>query len=194
MEKFVPFLLKWETGTVRRNGESNESLFERAKRTGYACDPDDRGGATMCGVTLATFTEWRRAHGKPMPAVADLKRINYDEWQAILKARFWDKCRADEIRNQRVAEIIADWVWLSGPSVIRRMQNAVGVAADGVVGDKTLAAIIHSETESEIKDLIERMKSARIAHIEEICRARPRNLKFRAGWLRRISDICCEKK
>lgn len=194
MKHFVPFLLKWETGTIRRKGESNESLFERARQTGFACDPDDRGGATMCGVTLATFAEWRRAQGKPTPKVSDLKGIKYKEWQAILKARFWDRCRADEIRNQRVAEIFADWVWLSGPSAIRRMQKAVGVEADGAVGVKTLAAINQRETESEIMDLIERLKNVRVAHIEEICRSRPRNLKFRSGWLRRIADVCCEKK
>lgn len=185
MEKFVPFLLKWETGTVAREGESNESLFARAANKGYYCDPDDLGGATMCGVTIATFTKWRRSRHQPTPTVADLKVIGYDEWKLILKSEFWDKWRADEIRNQTVAEILVDWLWTSGASTVRRVQKILGVNADGVVGPKTVAAINSREPSSLCRALTE----ARILHIDEICRRRPLNNKFRTGWLRRIAAV-----
>lgn len=185
MEKFVPFLLKWETGTLVREGESNDSLFERARARGYACDPDDRGGATMSGVTLVTFIEWRRSRRQPTPTVDDLKRISYREWLQILKTRFWDRWKADGIRSQKVAEILVDWSWMSGLSVVRRAQKILGVDADGVVGPKTLAAINSRESSSLCRVLTE----SRILHIDEICRSRPQNVKFRSGWLNRISDI-----
>ena len=51
VESIVPFILKWETGTTGAT-LTNEQLFEKAKQKGYANDPDDLGGPTMCGVTL----------------------------------------------------------------------------------------------------------------------------------------------
>lgn len=57
VENIVPFILKWETGTTGI-GLTNEQLFEKAKLKGFANDPDDLGGATMCGVTLDTYTSY----------------------------------------------------------------------------------------------------------------------------------------
>ena len=68
VENIVPFILKWETGTTGI-GLTNEQLFEKAKLKGFANDPDDLGGATMCGVTLATFTEYCHRKGYPRPSL-----------------------------------------------------------------------------------------------------------------------------
>lgn len=57
VENIVPFILKWETGTTGI-GLTNEQLFEKAKERGFANDPDDLGGATMCGVTFSTYTAY----------------------------------------------------------------------------------------------------------------------------------------
>lgn len=190
MEKMVPHILLWETGTAILKGESFESLFERASKRGYACDPDDRGGATMCGVTYSTFRQYRRSAHRPDPSVEELRRIDFREWLDILKSAFWDKWHADEIRSQRVAEILVDWIWMSGPAVIRMAQKILGVAQDGIVGPQTVAAINECDAADGSDALVSRLREARISHIEEICRSRPRNLKFRTGWLRRVEAIC----
>lgn len=194
IDDMIPFLLKWETGVEALKGESNESLFNRARKRGYACDPDDRGGATMCGVTIATFTAYRRAEGMPVPTVTDLRQIGYTEWLDILKSFFWDKWRADDMTSQIVAEILVDWLWMSGPAVIRRVQKILCVNADGIVGDQTLRVLNSHEVRDGSKSLRSRIHAARVEHIEEICRVRPRNMKFRTGWLRRIAEVCGEKK
>lgn len=36
------------------------SLFSKSKKTGWADDPDDLGGQTMVGVTMATYEEYCR--------------------------------------------------------------------------------------------------------------------------------------
>lgn len=184
VESIVPFILKWETGTTGAT-LTNEQLFEKAKQKGYANDPDDLGGPTMCGVTLATYTEYCRKKGYSRPTVLGLKAISYTDWLAILKTMFWDRWQADLINNASVAVMLVDFVWGSGKYGITVPQKAVGVTADGIVGQKTLAAI-NSRNPKELFDLL---KKERIAYIDRICKARPTNVKYKNGWLNRINDI-----
>lgn len=184
IESIVPFILKWETGTTGI-GLTNEQLFEKAKLKGFANDPDDLGGATMCGVTLATFTDYCRRKGYPRPTIVRLKAIKYKEWLEILKTMFWDKWKADQINNESVALILVDWVWGSGKYGITIPQKAIGVTADGIVGPKTIAAV----NAKDPKQLFDLIRKERLAYIERICRSRPTNLKYKRGWLNRLNDI-----
>ena len=184
VENIVPFILKWETGTTGI-GLTNEQLFEKAKLKGFANDPDDLGGATMCGVTLATFKEYCHRKGYPRPTIVRLKAIKYKEWLEILKTMFWDRWRADQINNESVALILVDWVWGSGKYGITIPQKAIGVTADGVVGQKTIAAV-NARGPKQLFDLI---KKERLAYIERICKSRPTNVKYKNGWLNRLNDI-----
>ena len=184
VESIVPFILKWETGTTGI-GLTNEQLFEKAKLKGFANDPDDLGGATMCGVTLATFAEYCRRKGYPRPTIVRLKAIKYKEWLEILKTMFWDKWKADQINNESIALILVDWVWGSGKYGITIPQKAIGVTADGIVGPKTIAAV----NAKDPKQLFDLIRKERLAYIERICRSRPTNLKYKRGWLNRLNDI-----
>lgn len=184
VESIVPFILKWETGTTGI-GLTNEQLFEKAKLKGFANDPDDLGGATMCGVTLATFTDYCRRKGYPRPTIVRLKAIKYKEWLEILKTMFWDKWKADQINNESIALILVDWVWGSGKYGITIPQRAIGVTADGIVGPKTIAAV----NAKDPKQLFDLIRKERLAYIERICRSRPTNLKYKRGWLNRLNDI-----
>lgn len=184
IENIVPFILKWETGTTGI-GLTNEQLFEKAKLKGFANDPDDLGGATMCGVTLATFTEYYHRKGYPRPTIVRMKAITYKEWLEILKTMFWDKWKADQINNESIALILVDWVWGSGKYGITIPQKAIGVTADGIVGPKTIAAI----NAKDPKQLFDLIRKERLAYIERICRSRPTNLKYKKGWLNRLNDI-----
>ena len=184
VDNIVPFILKWETGTTGI-GLTNEQLFEKAKLKGFANDPDDLGGATMCGVTLATFTEYCHRKGYPRPTIARLKAIKYKEWLEVLKTMFWDKWKADQINNESIALILVDWVWGSGKYGITIPQKTIGVTADGIVGPKTIAAV----NAKDPKQLFDLIRKERLAYIERICRSRPTNLKYKRGWLNRLNDI-----
>lgn len=94
VEKLVPFILKWEGGFVN--------------------DPDDLGGATNRGVTLATYAQYCKKKGYPVPTDERLKNLSEREWAEILKTMYWDRWKADKIVNQSVANILVDWVWASG--------------------------------------------------------------------------------
>lgn len=163
--KLVPFIMQWEGGFVN--------------------DPDDLGGATNKGITIGAFTEYKKRKGQKAPTVEDLKNISEAEWRDVFESLYWDRWKADEIKNQSVANILVDWVWASGSHGIKRPQRLLGVKADGIVGKQTIAAV----NAMDAATLFKMIKDDRAKFIDEICKARPKNEKYRKGWMNRINAI-----
>lgn len=163
--KLVPYILKWEGGFVN--------------------DPADAGGATNKGVTLATYTAYRKAKGLGAATVADLWRMTEVEWTDIFKTLYWYRWQGDRILSQSVASILVDWVWGSGKWGIIIPQRILGVAQDGIVGNVTLTAL----NARPARELFNQIKAARVKYIDDICRARPLNERFRKGWMNRLNDL-----
>lgn len=154
---------------------------------GYVNHPNDPGGATNRGVTIAT---WRAVgydkDGDGDIDVADLKLITpADAVNRVMKPHYWDRWQADRIKSQSVANIVVDWVWGSGAHGITGVQKILGVKVDGVVGEKTLAALNARKPE----ELFNAIHRARIDFIENLVARRPTSACFRKGWLRRLEYI-----
>lgn len=186
IEKYIPIILRWEAGITMKAGETLENAFLRAKKRGFADDPDDRGGATMVGVTIGTYRSYCKYKGKKVPSVTDLKNISYKEWRDIIHTMFWSKWKADLIEDQNVANMIVDWVWASGQGIgIKRVQKILGVTADGIVGPKTIAAV----NAQNPKELFKKVYDGRAAHFNAIVKANPSQKKWLKGWMNRINYI-----
>ncbi len=164
-KQLIPFILKWEGG--------------------YVNDPDDAGGATNRGVTIGTYTQYRKRKGLQEPTIFDLKKLSEREWEDIFKTMYWDRYKADLITSQAVANICVDWVWASGVWGIKLVQRILGVKEDGIVGSQTIGAINARDS----KQLFHAIKSERVKFIDDIIRRRPANAKFRRGWLNRLNDL-----
>lgn len=165
--KLALWILKWEGGFVN--------------------DPADLGGATNMGVTIGA---WKSCgydkDGDGDIDVDDLRLLTREDVvNRVLKPHYWDRWKADDIKSQSVANILVDWVWASGAHGIKIPQRLLGVSVDGIVGPKTLAAV-NARNPRELFDMI---KIARFDFIEDICRKRPANNKFKRGWMNRINDI-----
>ena len=147
----------------------------------FVCDPADYGGATKGGVTLKTF---RMVFGADK-TVDDLKNMTEDQWRRVMKGEFWDKCRADQIDNQDVAEIIVDWCINSGIGKIKLLQQHLGVAVDGKVGPVTLAAINGANQEA-LHGWVKLTRAQRF--INQIA-ADGTQMKFFGVWFNRLIDF-----
>lgn len=161
----IPFLEKWEGG--------------------WSNYPYDSGGATMKGVTLRTYTAYRKKKGLLPPTEDDLRNISKEEWLDIYKTMYWDKIKGDAFQSQSVANLMVDWFWMSGIIAIKRLQLIVGTKQDGIVGAKTLAAV-HAKNQ---KELFTQLKNARHNHFISIVTKSPEKRKFLKGWLNRLNDI-----
>ncbi len=193
IRKLAPILLKWEAGALPHKYIAKdvavpitlEQQWETARRKGFSNDPDDAGGATMCGITIATYKRYCKTKGKQEPTVAQLKAITLTEWLDILRAFYWNKMKADQINNQSIANLCVDNVWGSGPGYIRQIQAVAGVAADGVVGPKTIAAINNASQ----RELFNRLVEKRRVFYMNICLSKNSNKKFLKGWMNRLADF-----
>ena len=95
---------------------------------------------------------------------------------------YWDFVRADEMKNQSLAEIISDWIINSGPYPVKIIQRLVGVTPDGRVGDGTLNAINNADQ----RWLFEEIKKEREKWYYDLVRRDPSQRKFLTGWLNRL--------
>jgi len=147
---------------------------------GFVNDPDDAGGATNMGVTLATY---RKYYGSNK-TVSDLKRITPDEWKTIMR-RYWDRCNADRIENQSIAEIFVDWYVNAGYGALTKTQAALGLKADSIIGSKSLERL-NAEPKAETFALI---KAARLGYYNNLVKQKPVYKKFIKGWTNRVESF-----
>lgn len=152
---------------------------------GFSNDPDDRGGATMCGVTLETYKAYCRRKGAPVPTVSRLVAITEEEWEEIFKTMYWDKCRGDEIESQSVANVLVDWYWGSGRWAITNAQRVLGAVVDGVVGEETLRAL----NRKPYRNTFATLQVVRKDYYLRLVASRPTQKKFLRGWLNRMNAL-----
>lgn len=168
INKLTPIILKWEGG--------------------YVNDPVDRGGATNMGVTIET---WRKVgydiNGDGVIDEEDLKLLTKDDViNRVLKPRYWNIWKADDIKNQSIANLVVDWTWGSGIYGIKYPQRILGTKDDGIVGPITLSAINNYPNQEELFLLL---WNRRKQHFEDIVKRDPTQQRFIKGWLNRLNDF-----
>ena len=147
---------------------------------GYVNHPDDPGGPTNKGITLATF----RRFIKPSGTIADLKALTTDQAIIVYKRRYWDAVLADNLPFG-VDYTTVDFAINSGPHrAAVYLQRVVGAAQDGRIGPKTLAAV----RDMPADDVINRLCDERLAYMKRIRGGRLWE-KFGRGWSRRVAEV-----
>ena len=153
----------------------------------YENDPVDTGGCTKYGIILETLKEYHFDTNKDgVYTCEDVKALTLDNAKSIYKKMFWDYFKADDIKNQSLAEYIVDGAINMGRGLIAKyVQTIVGVSVDGVVGTKTLEAInAHDQ-----KDLYDKLKAKRVDRYNKIVENNPSQKKFIKGWMNRVNCI-----
>lgn len=144
---------------------------------GYIDHPNDPGGETNFGITVAVARE----NGY----LGDMRTIPMSVVESIYKRKYWDKVRADEM-PESVRFALFDYAVNSGPgAAIRALQRVLSVADDGVLGPMTLAA-----AQAQSAGLGARLNGYRLKFMTEL-KIWP---TFSKGWARRIADNLMAEK
>lgn len=145
---------------------------------GYSNHPSDPGGPTMKGVIQRVYDGYRKRKGLPTRSV---KYLAENELQDIYRTQYWDQIRGDDLPSG-VDFVVFDGAVNSGPSQSTKwVQRALGIKADGNMGEATVAAALSAN---------------RVALINGICDRRLSFLRalktwpvFGKGWGSRVADV-----
>lgn len=149
---------------------------------GYVNHPADRGAATNLGITQRTYTMWRNENGGTYKDVRDITKA---EAKAIYRALYWDAAKCDELPDE-LREIQFDAAVNHGVRRANKMlQEAAGVTQDGVIGDKTMAAVASMDS----RLLKARYLAARYKFYGAIINRDRSQLVFMAGWMNRMAHF-----
>ena len=166
INEFMPRLLQWEGG--------------------YVNNPNDPGGATNMGVTLAT---WKSVgydkNGDGVIDEEDIKELTVEDVTIVVKKFYWDTVMGDYINSQSIADMLTDWLYNSGATAIHHIQYLLGVNSDGVIGPGTLGAI---NSYADQPGLFQALKTARLNFITAIVAQNPSYHEFMQGWNNRINS------
>lgn len=177
---------------------ANFNLFVSKIQTiegGYQKLSGDRGNYNSLGQLVGTN------HGisarfyediiKRPPTIADMKAITKEKAQYLFKKYFWDDVQGDTLKNQSIAEIIADHAINAGESPIGKIVQKIlvydfnkSVAIDGDIGPKT-AIQINSVNQQQLFDKI---KTARAAEYRRL------GGEFLNSWLNRLTHFVYSEK
>jgi lysozyme family protein len=144
---------------------------------GWADHPKDPGGATMKGVTIGTYAQFK---GRKVTK-DELRAISDADLRAIYRRKYWDLVRGDDLPAG--LDLVAfDGAVNSGPSRgARWLQTALGVPVDGKIGPATIDAA---------------NRAHQGATIIQACAARMTFLRglrtwetFGKGWSRRVDGV-----
>jgi lysozyme family protein len=149
---------------------------------GWSNNPKDPGGATMKGITIATYRQYY-----PNATKEQLRNISDADVKMIYRKGYWDKVKADELPSG-LDLVIFDAAVNSGPSrSIKWLQEALGVTVDGKIGPATIAKAKTSDVEATIRKAL----ALRLAFMKRAKDAKGNLLwdTFKNGWTARITAV-----
>jgi lysozyme family protein len=141
--------------------------------------PGDRGGMTYAGIARNANPEWA---GWNLVDHKEFGEILTEMVRKFYKSGYWDRIRGDDIANQSVAENVFNFGVNTGVGVAAKLaQLIVGVAPDGIIGQKTVEKLNTVDPEAFKKAYA----LAKIARYADICNRNKTQSKFLLGWLNR---------
>lgn len=147
---------------------------------GFVNHPSDPGGMTNLGVTKAVYEAWlgRVVNEKAM------RSLTPADVAPLYRKKYWDAVRGDELPSGLDYAMFDYGVNSGNGRAIKTLQECVGVAADGAIGPKTMAAVLQFKDDA-LKTLIEEVCDKRLQFLK--------NLRtwsvFGRGWERRVNDV-----
>jgi lysozyme family protein len=144
----------------------------------WSDNPADPGGATMKGITLAVYREWKR---NPHISKDELRVIPDEEVYNLYKELYWNKVQGDNLPAGVDYAVFDAAVNMGVGRAAKLIQEASGVTADGVLGPASLSAI----QKADAKELIEKFSGLK----ENFYRSLKTFDTFGKGWLRRVAEV-----
>jgi lysozyme family protein len=154
---------------------------------GFSNDPTDRGGRTQYGITQATYDGWNDSKDKRR---VDVAKITHEEAIEIYRANYWNAGKFALIESPLIASKLFDLAVNCGVGAASiLLQDAVNICSraqlslDGSIGPKTAQAA-NAIDETLLYNMVRFLAAHRYLNL---INKSPDQVKFRRGWLLRLS-------
>lgn len=138
----------------------------------FSDDPRDNGGTTKYGISQKAYPQ------------LDIKSLTVEQAKALYKKDYWDKGKC-ELLTWPMALCLFDGLVNQGPVVIKLMQMAVGVKADGLIGKMTVDRVNCLDDVQQGVALFMAMRAQRYAQLDDFP-------VYGKGWMKRLFDVYYE--
>lgn len=153
---------------------------------GYSNDPADHGGATLWGVSQATYDAARTDHGQPHRPVAQMTR---DEMRDIYLRSYWIPVHGDQLERPLDMVVFDTAVNCGVRQAIRFLQRSLSVRDDGDIGPVTLEALANDQDARQHRYLAGDILRQRENFYVMLVTRNPDQQKFLRGWQNRCSAL-----
>ena len=160
---------------------------------GFVDDPNDLGGPTNRGVSLRAIRQLDADGFAGLDFdldldgdvdVDDVRLITVEKATEFYEVHYWQAARCPEL-PWPVSLVVFDCAVNQGVGTSARvLQRAVGVDVDGVIGPKTLAALLTKGSGDVVREMI----VGRLDMYRQI----PTAAQFFRGWAGRMLDLLLE--
>lgn len=116
---------------------------------GFVDNPNDPGGATFAGITQATWDRYCTDHNIVPFSVSTLKDPDiynfYFEYWHTFRCDSIAQMPGDELLAREIAVVFFQFAVNAGKQATRILQVLLKVSADGIIGEKTIQALVNSK-------------------------------------------------
>ena len=148
---------------------------------GFTDNPQDRGNWTSGTIGQGQLKGTKYGISAASYPNTDIAGLTLDGAMALYKTDYWDKIEGDSL-DPGLALVVFDAAVNNGVGrAVRWLQEAVGVTADGVIGDATRAAI----KAADATEALVGVHAARIHFMASL----PTWATFGKGWSRRLAHL-----
>ena len=155
---------------------------------------DGENGYTFMGIYESAHPNWqgwnfiykyKNSHETIEKASAEAYKDTYlrELVKEFYKTEFWEKMRLDELKNERIADLIFKFAVNTGiKRAVKYAQTVADVRTDGLIGEKTAKALNSLDAtifEKKYKDIFKKF-------YDYLVEKNPKYEKFSAGWQKRV--------
>lgn len=152
-----------------------ESAFDLLMQNegGYVNDPNDAGGKTKYGISKASYPN------------EDIANLTLERAKQIYKRDYWNRCKCDQLPDALSVAVFDFAVNSPAKTAIKKLQKALGVTQDGIIGNQTIGAANRLNP----RKVLEEYKQIRLKYIDDIIKRDKKKEKYRKGWNNRIAKV-----
>ena len=160
---------------------------------GYVNDPNDRGGETNMGITIATWRAYAPIDLGIEATSSTLRNMTKEQAEIIYYNHYWEPKGFCKLENTKVALMVYDWTITSGRAVkqIRKMLHDEynnRLIVNNIMDDDMIHCINAVEDQEQLLSRIAEIRKD-YYHSLTITNGEPNaQIKFLNGWINRVDD------